>query len=187
MSDAKARARIRTKALVLGAGLLFASGGAFAQEEREPPFDQGTINVGGALGFGGSNEGFSFLLGANAGYFVLPGLEPGLYADVRFGSNAATVISVLPYLRWIIWRSHTISPYLKVQGGRLFVFDYADFTTIGGGGGFVIGLGNGLGLNIEGLVFRWFPTSGCEVDGCTRFNFGLSLAYMFGGDDGDYD
>jgi len=149
--------------------------------QRPRPFGQGAVNVGGMLGFGSSGKTVAFTLGLNLGYFVLDGLEPGIFSDVTFGSEIETQISVLPYLRYIFHRSWRFSPFVKVQGGGLFFVEGPKLGLVGGGGGFVWGLGGNLGLNIEGMVFKLLPQSECPADDdCIRYNFGVSLSYLLG-------
>ncbi len=123
----------------------------------------------------------AFTLGGGFGYFVLPGLEPGLQVDVTFSSRQPTVTSLLPYLRWMIWRSFAVSPFLKAQGGRWFISDNEDLSALGGGGGLVFFLSPLVGLQMEGLVFRLFPQEACPSNGCTTTSFGLSLGFYLGG------
>jgi len=153
--------------------------GAPQRSVEEPrPFARGSMNAGLALGFS-SGEGTAFTLGAGFGYFVLPGLEPGLELEVTFGSDRPTVTSLLPYLRWVVWRSYTLSPFLKVQGGRWFISGQEDLSVVGGGGGLVFFLTRNAGLQLEALVFRLFPVDVCG-DSCTTTSVGFSLGFYFG-------
>ena len=157
-------------------------------QRRPLPFRQGTVTLGGGLGLGFSGDTFRFSLGANAGYFVLPGVEPGLYADIVVSSGLPTVVSVLPYLRWIIHRSYRFSPFIRIRGGGVFVLDTANLGSFGGGAGVIVGLSRLVALTAEGLIERWFPDDQCgpggvvstgTIDGCTRFGFSLSLGLFF--------
>lgn len=122
-------------------------------------------------------------LGVNAGYFVLPGLEPGVQADVTFGSEIDSQITLLPFVRWMLFRSWGFTPYLKGTAGGLFVVT-GDRTIklglFGGGGGIVIGLGGRLALNLEFLVLKVTPESECPLGECTLYRMGLSLSVLFG-------
>lgn len=149
-----------------------------APEPRSRPFESGSMNLGLALGLS-SGEGTAFSLGAGFGYFVLPGLEPGLELEVTLGSDRPTVTSLLPYLRWVFWRSYTLSPYLKVQGGRWFISGQEDLSAVGGGGGLVFFLTRSAGLQLEALVLRLFPQDACG-DSCTTTSVGFSLGLYFG-------
>ena len=151
---------------------------AFPLPEPPRPFGRGNINVGLGLGFSAGAGETAFSVGGAFGYFVLDGLEPGLQLDVTFGSNRPTVTALLPYLRWIFYRSYSVSPYLKAQGGRFFVTGHADVTALGGGGGIVVFISRRVGLQLEGLVFRLFPKDVC-ADECTVTDFGLSFGIYF--------
>ena len=153
--------------------------------EPPRPFGQGVVNLGGGAAFGsGSDGGFAFTVGLNGGYFVLDGLEPGVSTSLTVGSGIDTQLLLLPYIRWVLYRSFSFSPYLKVAGGGLFVFADAGTRKLGlygGGGGVVFGLGGRLALNIEALALRATPKEDCPNDECTLLRFGLSLSVFFGG------
>jgi hypothetical protein len=137
------------------------------------------MNVGLALGFGAGGGSTSFTVGGAFGYFVLAGLEPGLELEVTFSSDRPTLTSLLPYLRWVVWRSYSVSPYLKVQGGRWFISDdYGDLWVVGGGGGLVFFLGRRYGIQLEALYFRLLPG---DILGDYTVSAGLSLGFYFGG------
>jgi hypothetical protein len=154
-------------------------------EEEILPFDQGCVNLG--LGLGGGSVGgkAAFNVGVKFGYFVLPGLEPGVETSVTFGSDQPTVISLLPYLRWIIYRALPVSPYLMAQAGRLFVitndplYSDEDFTAVGGGGGVIVFLHRSIGLQLGGKVLA-LP-GGETCDPCVIYGIDLSLGFIFGG------
>lgn len=148
--------------------------------ERPRPFARGSMDLGLVIALSGGSE-VAFTLGGNFGYFVLPGLEPGLQVDVTFGSNRPTVTSLLPYLRWVFYRSFVLSPYVKAQGGRFFISDAPDLSGIGGGGGLVFFLTRAAGLQLEGMVYQLFPADACPENGCLATSFGLSLGFYFGG------
>lgn len=149
------------------------------ENNEEPrPFGQASIDLGLILGISTGHE-TSFTFGATGGYFVLNGLEPGLQIEVTVSSANPTVTSLLPFLRWIIWRSYPVSPYLKIQGGRWFISDYPDVSTLGGGGGLVFFFSSQAGLQVEGMVYRLFPDTACPNDSCLTSNFGLSLGFFF--------
>ena len=138
------------------------------------------MNLGLTLGLSTGDGSTAVTLGGGFGYHVLAGLEPGLDVDVTFGSNRPTITSLMPYLRWVLYRSYAVSPFLKVQGGRWFVSGEEDLSLLGGGGGVVVFLGRNAGLQLEALVFRLYPGDVCGND-CTSTSIGLSIGFYFGG------
>jgi hypothetical protein len=128
-----------------------------------------------------TGQSTAFTLGGGFGYFVLPGLEPGVTLDVTFGSDRPTVTSLMPYLRWVFWRSYVLSPFVKAQAGRWFISDAPDLTVLGGGGGVVFFLSQQAGLQLEGLVYRLFPEASCPDRNCWATSVGLSVGMYFGG------
>jgi len=144
------------------------------------PFGRGSMSLGLVVGLS-TGQGTAFALGGGFGYFVLPGLEPGVQLDVTFGTDRPTVTALMPYVRWVIWRSYLISPFIKAQAGRWFITDWDDVTVVGGGGGLVLFLSRLTGLQLEGAVYRLFPDGACPGGTCTVTSFGLSLGLYFGG------
>ena len=152
-----------------------------AQADKPRPFGQHTINAGLNLGLGINGDHLSFLVGGNFGYFVLPGLEPGLSTDVTFGTDQDTTISLMPYLRWVFWRAYPFSPYLKVQGGRWFVIGNRDISLVGGGAGFVFFLTDWMAIQAEGLAMYLIPDRGnCPNDRCVVPVVGLNFGFFWG-------
>jgi len=147
--------------------------------EAPRPFGRGSMNAGFNFGLN-TGQGTTISLAGDFGYFVLSGLEPGLAVGVTFGSGNPTVTSLMPYLRWVVWRSYAVSPYLKLQGGHWFISGPPDVSPVGGGGGLVIFLTRVLAVQLEGMIYRLFPGSACG-DNCTTTSFGVSLGFFFGG------
>ncbi|MCB9555002.1 MAG: hypothetical protein H6707_02785 [Deltaproteobacteria bacterium] len=169
-----------TRALTIAAAL-FVAGPVGAQQRAElpRPFPQGSLNLGLAFGFAAGGGGTAFSAGGAAGYYVLNGLEPGLQFDVTVSSDAPTVVALLPYLRWVIFRSYAASPYIKAQGGRLFVVGSNDLSAIGGGGGMYFFLRRNIAFQLEAVALRLFPSSICG-DNCTSVDVGMALSFIFG-------
>ena len=144
------------------------------------PFGRGGLELGVVLGISAGQQ-TSVTLGGGFGYFVLPGLEPGLVVDVTFGSDQPTVTSLMPYLRGFLWRSYAVSPYVKVQGGRWFISGQSDLTPLAVGGGLVFFLSGQLGVQLEGMAIWLFPLEACPGNSCFSSSIGLSLGFYFGG------
>ncbi len=158
-----------------------AAPGQTAPPAAEPPrpFGRHTMNGGLAFSFGVAQD-LSFNIGGSFGYFVLDGLEPGLSVDVTFGPEQHTVVSLLGYLRYILWRSFTVSPFLRVQGGRWFIVDGTDIAVVGPSVGLVYFLTSYLGLQAEGGFLYLVPDQGpCPGDSCFVPLVGLSLGIFF--------
>lgn len=158
---------------------------SIANAQERKPFGQGVWDIGGAAGFGmrSRDEGYTFTLGATAGYFVLPGLEPGLTTDLTFGGKIDTEWTLLPFLRWIPYRSYSFSPYVKGTGGALFIFgdETAKVPLLGGGGGIVFGMMQNLAINLEFLVFKIMDDQYCPDGECTFYRMGVSFSFFMGG------
>lgn len=156
--------------------------GAPALAEDPRPFGQHTMNAGLNLGLGIGGD-LSLTIGGNFGYFVLPGLEPGLASDVTFTfleEGTQTVVSLLPYVRWVFWRAYPFSPYIKAQGGRMFIMDETvpDIWAVGGGVGGVLFINRWAGVVLEGLAMYMKPDEG---DGRVVPVINLSFGFFFGG------
>lgn len=147
-------------------------------EVPEPPrpFEQGTQQIGLLLGFSsgaGGDSAFSF--GASYGYYVLPGLAPGLEVVATAASKSASTLEVSPFLRYVLYRSYALSPFVVAKAGRLFVGEgLDDLTIVGGGGGIVWFISRNVGLTVSGIYEKYLPDSACG-DACDAF--GLSVGF----------
>jgi hypothetical protein len=179
-------AAMLARSILLLAVLLAPSAVRAADPDRDPlestrPFDFATVNIGGSLDVGiGQDTSFNF--GSMVGVFLLPGLELGLEVDLTTGNERPFMVSLLPYLRFVAWRSFVVSPFITVQGGRRFITDgQLDESAIGGGGGLIIFGTRRLGIEFHGYVYRLFPDSTCEPHGCITAQFGIAVSYYAGG------
>ncbi len=168
-----------SRALIVVALLLLSTSPALADKPK--PFGQHTMNAGLNLGLNVSGSDITFQVGGNFGYFVLPGLEPGLSADVTFGTDSNTTFSLMPYLRWVFWRAYPFSPYIKAQGGRWFILDAVDISLVGGGVGFIFFITDWMAIQAEGLAMYLIPDSGpCPNDRCVVPVVGLNFGFFWG-------
>jgi hypothetical protein len=149
--------------------------------EARRPFEFATVNIGGSIDVGiGQDTSLNF--GTMVGVFLLPGLELGVECDLTTGTERPFMVSLLPYLRYVFWRSFTVSPFVTVQGGRRFITDGAlDESAVGGGGGLIIFPIRTVGIEFHGLAYMLFPESTCEPHGCLTAQFGIAVSYYAGG------
>jgi hypothetical protein len=184
---------VAAAAAVLALSVATAAAAQPIPQEVPRPFEQGNMRLGLILGLAAGGGETTFTVGGAFGYDVLPGLAPGIEGEVTFGGPAGTVGAVLPYLRWVLWRSYNVSPFIKLQGGwirRGYLFEDLstketwsegrDLGAIGGGGGLVFFLGRNVGLQLEALYLRLLPESECAGE-CDLPRFGISLGVYFGG------
>jgi len=157
-----------------------------ARADRDPleatrPFEFATVNLGGSFDVGiGQDTSFNF--GSLFGVFVLPGLEIGLEVDLTTGTSRPFMVSLLPYLRFIAWRSFLVSPFITLQGGRRFITGgETDESALGGGGGLIIFATRRLGIQFHGYAYWLLPSSACSPHGCVAAQFGVAVSYYLGG------
>ena len=139
-------------------------------------FDQGRVRVGVQLGAVSSFNQTYFLLGASAGYFVLPGLELGASFDTWLG-NSPNITRLAPELRYVLDVVDVVKPYLGGFYRHWFVGDgIADYDTLGGRGGLIFVQGPHAYINAGAAYER--IVSSCEVD-CSYWYPEIGIALVF--------
>jgi hypothetical protein len=146
--------------------------------ERRRPFEAGTQQLGLILGIASGGGDTAFSLGGSYGYYVLPGLAPGLQVVGTGASKSANTLEVSPYLRYVLYRSWDVSPFVIGKAGRLFVGSgLDDLTILGGGGGIVWFLSQRIGLQLTGLYEVYLPEKSCGT-ACEQFSLGAGIGFF---------
>ena len=140
---------------------------ALAYDDR--PFGKGAMELGFGLGGWGGGGDFTLSVGAAFAYYVVNGLAPGLQIDYQTTFSDFEYpqsFTLLPFLKYVFYRSHSFSPFLVVAGGREFQWAGTDdpdkgYAAIGswiagGGPGVHIGFGRRFGLSIQVLFLYYF-------------------------------
>ena len=140
--------------------------------------DAGTSEI--ALGIGYSSIA-GFLAAGGFRYFVVDGVAPGVEATyVRGGTNVLSYGLALGSLRVVAFRSSSVAFVLTGRAGRVFLSDHADGWGAGVGGGIVIALGGGAGLEIGYQALWLLPSSFCvDLSTCVLQGpvFGVRFAF----------
>ncbi len=111
--------------------------GLASQARAQSLFDQGRLRFGLQLGAVSSFDHTYFLLGASAGFFVLPGLELGVSADTWLG-NSPNVTRLAPELRYVLDVIDVVKPYIGTFYRHWFISDgFRDQDTLGGRAGLI--------------------------------------------------
>jgi hypothetical protein len=148
---------------------------AFAQDGA---FDRGSISASVDLGYATYATGGSyFILGGGVGYFVWDGVEVSFDVEHWFGSDAlADITKVRPGVRYVVWQTRLIHPYLGVFYRHWFIhsdlFDDAD--TIGARVGAIYAPGR-LQIGI-GAMYEFILT---ECTTCGAWSPEISLGVTF--------
>lgn len=121
--------------------------------------DAGTSEI--AVGLGYSSIA-GFLAAGGFRYFVVDGVAPGVEVTyVRGGQSALSYGLALGSLRLVAFRSSSVALVLTGRAGRVFLGNHADGWGAGVGGGVVIALGGGAGLEIGYQALWLLPSSFC--------------------------
>lgn len=118
------------------------------------PFARGNKRVG-VYGGAGSTLGQTyFILGGGASFFVADGLEVG--ADFEgWLFQDPTIWKLSPQIRYTVWQTGALRPYVGAFWRRTFVGDpYDDYNSWGGRGG--ITYAKGRGFVGAGMVYERF-------------------------------
>ncbi len=139
-------------------------------------FDQGRVRIGVQVGAVSSFNQTYFLLGASAGYFVLPGLELGASFDTWLG-NSPNVTRVSPEVRYVVDIIDVVKPYFGGFFRRWFIGDgIRDYDTVGGRGGLIFVQGQNAYINAGAAYER--IVSGCDSD-CSYWYPEIGIALVF--------
>lgn len=132
------RTPVRCTAItLLASAVALAPATASAKRDAEGrPWARGTLSLGGGIGFGFSEDLTVLGLGIGAGYFVAHGFELGLrvHDTQLFWSDGArmrlpglqsdvptNMFELLPFARWVPFRSRGFSPYIQAGVGPVFL------------------------------------------------------------------
>lgn len=135
------------------------------------------MHLGLSFGLGTSSKGALYGGGAEAGYFVVKGVAPGLSVDVSGGTGQSTTGLITGTLRVVPVRFDSVALFLVGRAGRMLVSSHADGWAAGGGAGVVVSMGSNLGLEISYEVLGLVPNSFCNdfESGCRLDSFGFGL------------
>lgn len=127
------------------------------------PFGKGDMELGVGLGMSGYGDQYYMMLGAAFGYYVINGLAPGIDINYTtdFGStDFSDSITLLPFLKWVFYRSHKFSPYIIGGAGREFQWAGAfpvHSWLAGLGFGAHIGIGSHVVIKIQMMfLHHWY-------------------------------
>lgn len=119
------------------------------------PFAQGDMEPGAGFGFAGYGSLYYMMIGASFAYYVVNGFAPGL--GIQYGTDFGSAdvpddVTILPFAKFVMYRSPKFAPYVIALGGREFEFageSPVHSWIVGGGLGAHIGFGRHFSLRIE--------------------------------------
>ncbi|MCP4677130.1 MAG: hypothetical protein GY854_16775 [Deltaproteobacteria bacterium] len=135
--------------------------------EEDLPFNKGMWEIGPILAMAGSSDYFYLGVGALFDYFVMDRLAPGieltythLFLSQDYGYSEPHTLTAMPFLKFMIMRSWSVSPYILVAGAYQHEWG-SDFAVsgwgIGGGGGVYVFFSKRVALNIRLLfLYYWY-------------------------------
>jgi hypothetical protein len=169
------------RALVLVVLIVGAFSARRGQAQEEVPDTgygrKGSMHLGLSLGLGTSSKGALYGGGAEAGYFVVTGVAPGISVDVNGGTGRSTTGLLMGTLRVVPLRIDSLALFLIGRAGRVLVSSHTDGWGAGGGAGVVVGVGSNMGVQISYEILGLMPNSFCKdfESGCRLDSFGLGL------------
>jgi len=124
------------------------------------------MEIGAGIGLGLGGTDMVLAVGGLFAYYVVDGLAPGLEVDYTtvFSDQweYPDTLRTLPFLKWVVYRSRIVSPYVVAMGGREFQWgegDPVDAWIAGGGGGVHIGVGDHVAIKIQLLaLYYWYDS-----------------------------
>jgi len=115
------------------------------------PYSQWDMEIQAILGMSFlSSSGITLDVGASYELYVIDSLAPGVETWYEYNSDGPDALFLLPFLKWVFYRSWDFAPYVVAQGGRVFVFEGGtDAWAAGGGVGLVWFFSSHVGLSLE--------------------------------------
>jgi hypothetical protein len=130
---------------------------------------------------GGWGQAFSqdyFVIGAGAGYYVLPGFEIGVDGETWVG-NSPHITKVTPEARYIFQNMGSVFPYLGGFYRRTFYEDLDDADSAGARAGVYMPLAHNVYFGVGGVFERQMDCDKNVYDNCSVLypEFALTVAF----------
>ena len=120
---------MRAKPALLAFAAVLATSPACAAE-LAGAFGQGRVHVAAAVGSGSAFDQSYLILGVGASYYLLDGLNVGLFVESWTGASPH-LTTVTPSVQYVLYQVPTVKPYLGVFYRRTSIEDRADINSDG--------------------------------------------------------
>lgn len=132
--------KISTGRLLVTAALSIGAIAPAAAVDVAGVFGQGRTHFSVVAGNGYAFNDNYLVLGVGASYYVLNGLNLGLYVE-SWSGGSPTMTKVTPSLQYVFYQVPRVQPYVGVFYRRAYIQDYQDLDSVGGRAGVYIAAG----------------------------------------------
>lgn len=130
-----------------------------------------------------AGNGYAFdesylVLGVGASYYVIDGLNLGLYAESWTGGDPG-ISKLTPSVQYVFWQVPHVSPYLGVFYRRTYVDNLPDLDSTGGRAGVYIAAGRNAYIGAGAVYESYLDCDDTFYSDCTDSYPEISFAFAF--------
>ena len=138
-------------------------------------FSQGRVHASVVGGTGYAFDNTYLVLGVGVSYYLIDGLNVGLYAESWTGADP-TLKKVTPSLQYVFYQVPHVKPYVGAFYRRTYISNQADLDSVGGRGGIYIAAGRNAYIG-AGVVYESYLD--CKRVSCSDTYPEISFTFAF--------
>jgi hypothetical protein len=142
----------KTRITLVTAVLAMAAGTPATAADVAGVFGKGRTHLAVIGGSGYAFDESYFVLGVGASYYVVDGLNVGLYAESWTGGDP-TIYKVTPSVQYVFYQVPRVSPYVGAFYRRTYIEDLPDLDSAGGRAGVYVAAGQNAYIG-AGVVYE---------------------------------
>ena len=130
---------------------------------------------------GGTGSAFDenyLVLGVGVSYFIVNGLNVGLFVESWTGSDP-NLYKVTPSVQYVFYQSPTVKPYVGAFYRRTFVDDLPNINSVGARGGVYFEVGRNAYLGAGAVYESYLDCSSSIYRSCSSTYPEFSLTFVF--------
>ena len=130
---------------------------------------------------GGSGYAFDesyFVLGVGASYYLIDGLNVGIYAESWTGGDPG-ITKITPALQYVFYKVPHVSPYVGVFYRRTYIEDLPDLDSTGGRAGVYIAAGSNTYIGVGAVYESYLDCNKSTYISCSDTYPELSFTVAF--------
>jgi len=169
----------KTGAILLTAVLAATAGAsATAAADVAGVFSQGRTHLAVVGGTGYAFDDSYFVLGVGASYYLLNGLNVGIYAETWTGGDVG-INKVTPSMQYVFYQVPHVQPYLGVFYRRTFIEGLQDLDSTGGRAGVYFAAGRNTLIGVGAVYESYLDCDKATYSSCADTYPELSFTVAF--------
>ncbi len=168
----------RIGATLVAAVLAMAAGAPVAAADVAGVFSRGRTHVAVVGGSGYAFDESYLVLGVGASYYLVNGLNIGLYAESWTGSDPG-IYKVTPSVQYVFYQVPRVSPYVGVFYRRTYIDDLPNLDSAGGRAGAYLATGRNVFVGAGVVYESYLDCSKTTYKSCSDTYPELSITFAF--------